>query len=256
MDNMQARRDFARRSKSIWRDAIRGVFDNSVPENENWYDISQIRSVLDDIAVSEIEGDSPVEGRIGGAYMFHPISGSTDLGGAEQTQEQNTIYFRTHPDPARSLYYIVKPARLTFRLPVNQDGSPSYEWAYFWLELDDLEPTGILDDEQFLKSYGYEPLCEIRPGEYKHIEVWEQGFDGYDEGGSERSLPGSARPVKRYLRGAFVIFCKGSYYNLNLSPQPGSSLPATTAALHEKIGETKFDQLINQLAKNGGFTIE
>lgn len=127
--------------------------------------------------------------------------------------------------------YIVKPSTLLFR-----SFGPEYEWAYFRLETERLNPSGIYEK----LPYPHEELLELRPGHYVEYSVLERGFYGYDENGYEKPLPAEARPLTRVFEGSFVIFAKGSTYNRN---------PDTYDARHNKVTAEQFEQYIRRNAE-------
>ena len=232
---------FVRVSKSLWREAIDELFTRVTPNRHSWDDIGSIRRVLNHIAVEKRCGQG---GRINAACKWLPFGGTSEHGGTEAGNEDGAFYLKTHQLNRQADFALVKPVHLNFNLPIAHSGEAAYDWAYFWLELSNLQLSGVYDAEtgETYRKTGYEPVCEIEPGNYADIGIWEQGFMGYNEGGFERPLPKSARPVKRILGGSIVFFCKGSDYNLKLNREPDGLPPEE--GLHEQMGEEHFARFI------------
>jgi hypothetical protein len=71
--------------------------------------------------------------------------------------------------------------------------------SYLRLELDELAPSGVYD----AVPNGREELTETEPQQYENRSLWDYG----------EYVP-SHRLVTRWLHGCFVIFAKGSLYNV------------------------------------------
>ena len=100
------------------------------------------------------------------------------------------------------------------------------EWTYFRLNLAPLSPVN--GDP----SRHREELTELAPGTYEERSL----LDGHD-------VTASARGVSRWFKGAFVIFAKGSTYNLSPSTYDGRH------SLGRKYKETTADAFRTYIEK-------
>jgi len=122
---------------------------------------------------------------------------------------------------------VLKPAKLTY----ESFGADSH-WSYFRLEAAPIEATGV---PRGLDSAGEsESLTEIASGQYIPYDHWDAGEYRGD------ALPAAARPVTRFLKGAFVFFSTGSIYN---------QTPDTYDARHNKMTEDQFRIYIQRQAQ-------
>jgi len=192
--------NFAIKNAEDWKKIHYDIFGSTIPLHYEWTDIHDIVTVLDKIA--SVENSN---------HMFFPDSGGLDLEEVSISYEKGAIeLFASTP-------YIVKPRKLVFEsIDANLD------WNYFRLETKELKPSGVANE--LPKDFLREEVIELSPGNYINKEHW-----------NKEEYEGTARIVRRYFRGSFVIFKKTSAYNNN---------PATYDARHEKLGEVGFRKLI------------
>ena len=203
--------DFKKSNLSQWEYVQRKLFGKIVPDRASWSDREDIVKVL-----------NLLERMPNLNHMFVPTGGGIDLDSAEIAAEEGCIALNEsfgNPD-------IIKPKRL-----IVENISKDYEWSYFRLELEALQP--IFQDEDF--DFEFEEVTEDIPG---HYESWICANYGYYENGEP--LPEGARMVARYLRGSFVIFLKTSIYN---------QINGTYDARHNKMDSEEFRQYIEMLRK-------
>lgn len=238
-------REFRRDSLSLWRQGLQDVFHGGTPEEKTWTNHRDIKDVLTSLGLGTTKSDGS---HIRAGYVFLHYTGDADLHGAALAGEEDCIELRTQPEP-HELGRILRPERLTFRVPVGENENPILDWSYLWLELAPLERTGIYNDErrEYFQKIQEERVCELRPGEYVNIRHWENGYYGRDENHEERPLPDTARLMVRALGGALLIVPKGGPYNLHVR-RGKFDLPNPSQGLHAKLGEEQFAEFINALA--------
>lgn len=176
-------------------------------QRAEWVDLDTIVKILNDIGTNAPNN-----------HMFFPVSGGLDLRGAVLSHETGCIELRTDGHPS-----IVRPRSLQLEKFKNDaDG----EWTYFRLNLAPLSPVN--GDP----SRHREELTELAPGTYEERSL----LDGHD-------VTASARGVSRWFKGAFVIFAKGSTYNLSPSTYDGRH------SLGRKYKETTADAFRTYIEK-------
>lgn len=196
------RRKFREKNLLEWEEIIKGIFNFSVPTNCTW------ESHLDIIKILNKIGSKPNSN-----HAFMPSGGGQDLSSANISYEENCIELKYG-----GLVDIVKPKKLIF----NYLGG-NFEWAYFRLETDELEHSGVYKD--LPEKYISEELTEISPLHYVNRSTWEHGYYNGE------SLPKSARTISRYFKGTFLIVAKSSIYN---------QIPATYDGRHNKFDDKRF----------------
>ncbi|MBS1779714.1 MAG: hypothetical protein JST70_10350 [Bacteroidetes bacterium] len=166
---------------NYWIAAIDNIFPEGVPERKQWRDLKSISKILS--AISAIPDLN---------HTFFPSGGGLDLDGCILSKSERGCLELNF-----GVSHIVKPNILYF-----ESFGGDYQWNYFRLELDALQPI-----EEDAKDYFDEELTELSPGEYVEGYHWDdKSYDG-------EPLPATARLVIRVLKGAFVIFRKTSVYN-------------------------------------------
>lgn len=205
-DPLNPREEFREKNLKQWKTFLFDLFPGTIPKSFEWKSISEILFVLN---------------KIGSQYnmnhLFFPTGGGLDLTGAKSSYEEGCIELLFD-----ELSYIVKPQSLCF-----ESFGDEYEWAYFRLEADFLEPSGVYDE----LSRDLEELTEISPLEYVDRSIWDYGYYGTDEDGNEIPLPDTARTIIRFFSGSFVIFAKGSIYNRTSGTYDGR---------HNQMNSTEF----------------
>jgi serine/threonine-protein kinase len=160
-------------------------------------------------------------------HMFYPTSGGMDLDGAYPFEnEPGCLALKTDDRVAE----VVKPSVLLFEC-----ASPELEWAYFRLECEPLQPCGVYEDSTPVKR---EEVVLVASGTYARREAWDADeFQG-------KPLPSTAQLINRFIGGGpFVIFSKGSLYNLGRS----GNFDAYNA-VHAQMNAAQFRRLIEQFA--------
>lgn len=218
-----AHSDFHERASEEWRQTVLTVASTHPPRQATWHDPHDIAAVLK--TVSKYQNTN---------HLFYPSGGGDDLERVAVSAEPDCLELRTGSTS------IVRPTRLVLELFHHTP-----EWNYFWLETDGLEPAlDEPDEDDDLDSEGptsvrsREEVTELYPGQYVEYSAWERGWFGYDEGGSPRDLPRTARRVVRYFTGTFVIFGKRSPYNL---------MEGTYDARHAKMTAPGFREYVEGL---------
>lgn len=209
--------EFRRGANSRWLDMIRRLPVGTGTDRSVWTDRQEIVEVLD------------IVGRTTANHMFFPGSGGLDIYGAVVSAEENCI--EIHCSPGKSSPDILHPRSLT--LNVLRD-FPSL--SYLRLELEKLEPRGEHEVPPTLR----EELTEVGPGEYDDRSVWDD--DDHEP---------SWRLVRRRMSGSFVIFSKGSPYNLFTDYWRSSDGHDTYDARHDKLTAEEFRAYVEGLAANG-----
>lgn len=244
--------DFFKRSNADWSRALSNLISVGGPQRVIWEDLDDIVTVLSHAARYDQA-----------THLFYPSGGGNDLEGVRRAGEPDCIEIHA------ATIAIVRPRRLL--LEMFRGAS---EWNYLRLETGDLESCGaneVLsdddDDDQDLhhdetndeqrvdprSAYEIkrdaridaqvrmrEEVTEVRPGEYVSASSWDDDDAwGEDEYGDPLPRPQSARRVTRYFRGDFIIFGKGTPYNLKVDTYRGD---------HAVVSTDEFRRQIEQLA--------
>lgn len=211
------REEFRIKNLQQWEKKLKELFPDGMPKEMSWVGKESIISVLNKIgAVPSLN------------HLLFPSGGGLDLTGAKHSSENNCIEL-CFGDSVE----IVKPISLTFN-----SFDADLEWAYFRLETEGLEPSGVYETKSDLS---YEEVTELTPGHYVSYSVWEYGYYGYDENGNEKKLPSTARVISRSFGGAYLIIAKTCKYN---------QIPATYDGRHNRMTAERFRQEIAKVAKN------
>lgn len=122
------RNDYREKQLKEWDDMLTHLFGGRIPLQCTWVKNTDIINVL------QVIGKKPQSN-----HTFFPTGGGLDLAGADVSVELDCIelYFNVNgksPD-------IVKPKVLIF-----QSFNAPYEWSYFRLETEKLEPSGVYDN--------------------------------------------------------------------------------------------------------------
>ena len=160
--------------------------------------------------------------------MFYPTGGGNDLRGAFPFDEESgCLALKTGERVAE----VVKPSALLF-----ESFGAKPEWAYFRLECQSLSYSGVYEGEQ---EGANEEVVLVSAGIYAPRSAWDE--DDYQ---GER-LPRTAQLIVRSVGGGpFVIFAKGSVYNL--ASGRGSD---TYDARHVQMNAAEFREYIDKSAK-------
>jgi hypothetical protein len=212
-----ATNDFRESSLATWTAILEGLFPTGIPASAKWEDVASISSVLDDIGSQSNSN-----------HMFYPTGGGNDLRGAFAFDEESgCVALKKGERSAR----VVKPSALLF-----ESFGTALEWAYFRVECQSMTYTGVYEDPQ---EGDDEEVVLVSPGIYAPRSAWDENeYLG-------EPLPSTAQLVIRSVGGGpYVIFAKGSVYNL--SSGRGSD---TYDARHAQMNATKFRNYIEKSAK-------
>lgn len=212
---MRDANNFRETNLKMWTKLLKEIFPLGIPSSAIWTDLRSMGSVL-----------SKVGSEASSNHMFYPTQGGMDLLEAVPFQEEpGCLALRTGGRD----FEVVKPSALMF-----ESFGPDLEWAYFRIECLPMSPSGIYED---LGVSASEELALIAPGTYADRSAWDENeYEG-------KPLPKSAQLVERFLCGeAFVIFAKGSTYNLADTPFDAYD------ARHAKMSASEFKEYIKKLA--------
>lgn len=207
------RADFRNEYLPKWRDAIKNIFPQGIPERCEWTSISEIIKVLNVIGKKNVN------------HTFYPTGGGLDLIGADVCHEKNCIKLYT----GGRAYDVVKPSKLIFN-SFKEDCEG--EWSYFRLETYPLEPSNVYEEV----SGDYEEVVCIDDNMYIDRGYWDEGFY-YGEDGMEKRFTDRDVVVTRFFKGAFAIFAKPSTYN---------SIPDTYDGRHSRMNDELFRSYIER----------
>ncbi len=203
-------RNFEQRNLREWFEIQSSLFPLGSPEQASWTNSDSIIMVIKELSKSKSLN-----------HMFFPDGGGHTVIDASKAHESGFIALHV----SEKMVELIKPKKLTYE---SFGFDPS--WDYFRLEADNVEPLEISN------SIGYDniaqELTEVYPGVYDNLSAWE--YNEYEG----KSLPDSARRVKRFLNGSFVFFCTESIYN-----QIRGKYDAYDAG-HNKMTEFEFRQFI------------
>ena len=207
--------EFRKNNLKEWDKMLNQLFNSHIPENFVWNNMNEIIE-----KVNFISQDSNL------TYTLFPGGGGFDLCGAGTSVEPGCIelYF----DEGEQGVSIVKPDRLIF-----QSFSEPFKFAYFRLEIKELEPSKVYSD----RPGSDEELIEISPGEYADMNPSNANYYLHKKTGNEIPLPNTARVVSRHFSGSFVLFAKASPCKdiLNADEERFSKMSADT--FRENIAE-------------------
>jgi hypothetical protein len=245
LDDPELREQFREQQKqwkfktyALWRDGLNEIFGGNPPRSATWVDPPAIAEVLDK-AVHSTESESGYGGRFVHAYLLLSDSGDSQLHGVDLHSEDGCIVLRDNPFLEGG--YVLKPSKLSFESPEGD-----LHLSYFWLEVGSLEPSGVYS-ESYYEERHREYLCEVRPGEYIHIDRLEEN-EWTGDSGEREPLPESACDVMRYLeRSSLLICCKSSPYKL---ARPSNADIQPDNGFHASLGEEEYRSFISDLAKH------
>ncbi len=185
-DWFDIKNDFKKRCRIEWNFIIKEI-THYTPETIVWSNINEIASVLNLISQTESLN-----------HMFLPSGGGMDLMGCEISHKQGFIELNED-----GFIKLVKPKKLYLEILGD------YQWNYFLLETELIEPCGLYKYDNLNDVYE-ECVLEIEPCVY--IEPFHLNYGVYNG----KKLPENARKIYIGLKGNYVIFPKKSYYNLNM----------------------------------------
>lgn len=203
---VELEKDYDKQNKDEWRRIQQQIFPTAIPQRVFWKDANQIVTILNILGESKNLN-----------HTFFPDGGGLDLESARTSIEKGCIELKCN-----GLIQIVKPTRLIF-----ESFSGDSQWNYFRLETGGLD---LIEEKHKESNFSYEVFTEISAGKYVEYSAWDNNeFEG-------KPLPDGARPLKRYFKGSFVIFCKRSFYNKCHSTYDGR---------HNKVAADEFREYID-----------
>ncbi|SEP40693.1 protein-tyrosine kinase [Methylobacterium sp. ap11] len=204
-------KDFDARNLREWVSIQSRLFPAGAPQRAHWTGIDEICAVL------RLAADT---GSLN--HVFLPGKGGMDLTQVTLAAEAGFIALKL------GAWVILKPRLLSF-----ESFGPGSPWNYFWLEAEHISPSGTAG-AVLTKDGIDEIVCELTPGHYVTYDAWDRSqYLG-------QPLPKTARFLTRTLKGAFVIFAKGSWYNRD---------PATYDARHQRMSSDEFRNYIARHAE-------
>ncbi|MBZ4670678.1 MAG: protein kinase [Oscillospiraceae bacterium] len=177
--------DYSKSQASDWNFLNKQLFGLVSPESSIWKDINKIVKVL------KVVGTTPAYN-----HMIFSDTGGLDFNYAELAAEEGCIYLHT----TFGFCFVVKPKCLCY-----EGFGENYRWNYFLLELDKMD--SIIKESDIVD---HEYLVEDTPAHYVDATYAQYGVYDYDTG---IPLPQGYKPVRRYLKGKFLIVMKNGPYN-------------------------------------------
>lgn len=185
------------------------LFNSNIPEFREWTDKSDIVKVLN--LIGKVKDSN---------HVLFSTGGGLDLEGATNSYEKECI------ELSFGYAYVVKPSRLLFQAFEDKP-----EWNYFWLETEELTPSGVYEDDN--EPFENEEVLELSQGHYismAHDETKE--YNGEE-------LPKTTRIVIRVSKGTYLIVKKLGPYNDNSLAYEG---------FHNTMDYKEFYQFIKKAA--------
>lgn len=180
--------DFHKRNLQEWIRFQTELLPTPLPQRTTWHKPQEIADILNRLCtVSNL------------THVFFPGHGGLDIVNAKLSLEEGCLELNFGG------VEIVKPKRLVF-----ETFGDDFQWNYFRLELDSLEPCRLNDDDVQEAEDRREELAELSPASYYPVDIL-KNRPNYK---SQYFIPYGARIVRRWFGGNFVIFSKRSYYNL------------------------------------------
>lgn len=190
--------------RSEWNLLAKSLFNGRPPRRAEYRDIRTIVSVLNQLVV-----------RPSYNHMLYPDGGGLDLQSIEYAKEDGCVAIRT-----QGSIDILKPNCLYVEV------YPEGEHSYFLLDADELLLLENVDDNGPISQR----VVEDTPGHYVSASAAQYGVYDYDTGAK---LPESARVVRRYSKGKFLIVPKSGPYNHIPSVYDGRHNDATIEQLRQ-----------------------
>lgn len=190
--------------RSEWDLLAKSLFNGRPPRRAEYRDVRTIVSVLNQLVV-----------RPSYNHMLYPDGGGLDLQSIEFAREDGCVALRTEGS-----IDILKPNCLYVEV------YPEGEHSYFLLDADELPLLENVDDNGPISQR----VVEDVPGHYVSARAEQYGVYDYDTG---TKLPESARVVRRYSKGKFLIVPKSGPYNHISSVYDGRHNDATIEQLRQ-----------------------
>lgn len=219
------RKEWQKKIQDRWADRLDQLFSTGLPQQVRWTNPNRIAETLTEVAKPEDEPHT---------WLNLPDSGDINLYGVSPHEEEGCVLLETSPE--RESATLLRPEYLDLNVP-NDDR----RMAYFWLEAQQLSPSGVYGDR---KGRIYEEVCELRPGDYREREVYDRGGT-HNPDGSLDPLPSTARTIQRYFEGSFLISCKASPYIQNAP----TGRPGPADGIHADMGPDEFRRFMIKVSE-------
>jgi serine/threonine-protein kinase len=208
-DWLETTRSFKKRNPLEWKYAQLKLFPLSAPRRAEWIDLEEMVRVL------KVLGH-----KTNLNHLFFPSGGGLDLNDARLSDiEPGCIEL-----VANGLTSLCRPRMLTFEGFIEDPA-----WSYLRLDCRELRPSGVYDLHDDFRD---EEVTDLGGGNYVERSYWDEG-EYAGEG-----LPGCARVLTRYSRGAFLLVQKTSVYN---------KIGSTYDARHNKMTRDTFREYMDGL---------
>jgi hypothetical protein len=215
---------FRKESRDAWDATVAQVSGPTIPATIVWRGPQAIAQAL-----AAFMGDNR-------NHAHFPSGGGLDFRSVAPSAEPGCLEFGTGEHTVQ----IMKPRSLTLER-IDSAGN-----SFLLLELDDLDPSGVYENDETEQDgdndakrvkRASEELFEVAPGDYRSREVWDRGFLDHDENGYETPIPDDARLAVRWFKGKVLLVAKGSLWNGD---------PATCDGRHNKMTAEQIRSVIER----------
>jgi hypothetical protein len=216
--------EFHKRSRAAWDATVAKVSGPTAPATMVWRGREAIAKAL-----TPFIGDNR-------NHAHFPSGGGLDFRSVAPSAEPGCLEFGT----GEHVVQIMKPRSLTLER-IDSAGN-----SFLLLELDDLDPSGVYEDDEKEQEgdkgskraeQASEELFEVAPGDYRSREIFDRGFLDHDENGDEIPIPNDARLAVRWFKGKVLLVAKGSLWNGD---------PATYDGRHNRMTADEIRHIIER----------
>ena len=202
--------DFACDNPEQWLAALAAAFPAGIPETSSWHLVREMAAVLQAFCRPNLN------------HVLLPGGGGMDMLACGPGKLADTIELSSDP----CIAYICQPTRLTFEY------LPSAPWeSFFLLESEGLQPfTSALQEGRTR-----EEAVELPDGRLLERSCWEPGTYRPSPDADDVPLPASARRVKRFFRGKFLVVAKSSWWNSVPEAYDDLQAPHSAAQIRARI---------------------
>ena len=198
-------KEFRKENLILWKEKLLNVFNGAIPSHYEWNNMVEIVDVINSIGIESLN------------HMLYPDSGGLDIVGWNISGFNRNLIEISVGGTAPN---ICSPLKLVFDCIDNEA-----EWAYFRLELNELQSSGLYTDKKIIVEELYE---------YNGI------FELYSEYPSNNCF----RHILRVLKGTLLIIPKSCYYN---------NIPETYLGTHNRYNHTGFRRVMEKLKLSKGY---
>ena len=195
-----------------WVEINHKIFPLHEPDHAEWTELGRMVGILNILGTYDSLN-----------HLFFPNGGGLDLTGARLARDPQSIELEFG-----GLVFEAQPARLVYER-ISED----FQWSYFRLELNVIEPKY----EQYVVDPYMEEYGEVTRADGTIEAIHLRKYDDLDENEIARL---KARHVVRYLKGSLLVFHKNSLYNQLVSKYRGE---------HEKMSAEEFKRQITVLSQ-------